>query len=67
MLPWAGSLELLPQNDTSIEKRLRSLKPVRGGWTAQSPYNINPTNRQFQTTGFCAAGAYCCGIALRGV
>ena len=47
MLPWAGSLELLPQGDPSIEM-IALAKTSRGGWTAQSPYNINPTNRQFQ-------------------
>ena len=47
MLPWAGSLELLPQGDPSVEM-IALAKTSRGGWTAQSPYNINPTNRQFQ-------------------
>ena len=47
MLPWAGSIELLPQGDSAIET-IALAKTSRGGWTAQSPYNINPTNRQFQ-------------------
>lgn len=47
MLPWAGSLELLPQGDSAVEA-IALAKTSRGGWTAQSPYNINPTNRQFQ-------------------
>ena len=47
MLPWASSLELLPQRDTSVEA-IALAKTSRGGWTAQSPYNISPTNRQFQ-------------------
>ena len=46
-LPWASSLELLPQADPSVETIVLA-KTSRGGWTAQSPYNINPTNRQFQ-------------------
>ena len=47
MLPWAGSIELLPQGDSAIEM-IALAKTSRSGWTAQSPYNINPTNRQFQ-------------------
>lgn len=47
MFPWAGSIELLPQGDSPIEA-IALAKTSRGGWTAQSPYNINPTNRQFQ-------------------
>ena len=47
MLPWAGSIEILPQGDSAIET-IALAKTSRGGWTAQSPYNINPTNRQFQ-------------------
>ncbi len=47
MFPWAGSIELPPQGDASIET-IALAKTSRGGWTAQSPYNINPTNRQFQ-------------------
>ena len=46
-LPWTSSLELLPQADPSVETIVLA-KTSRGGWTAQSPYNINPTNRQFQ-------------------
>ena len=46
-LNWASSLELLPQEDTSVEA-IALAKTSRGGWTAQSPYNISPTNRQFQ-------------------
>ena len=47
MLPWAGSLDLLPQGDASVEA-IALAKTSRGGWTAQGPYNINPQNRQFQ-------------------
>ena len=47
MLPWAGSIELLPQGDSAVEM-IALAKTSTGGWTAQSPYNINPTNRQFQ-------------------
>ena len=46
-LNWASSLELLPQEDASVEA-IALAKTSRGGWTAQSPYNISPTNRQFQ-------------------
>ena len=46
-LHWASSLELLPQEDASVEA-IALAKTSRGGWTAQSPYNISPTNRQFQ-------------------
>jgi gliding-associated putative ABC transporter substrate-binding component GldG len=46
-LNWASSLELLPQEDGSVEA-IALAKTSRGGWTAQSPYNISPTNRQFQ-------------------
>jgi len=46
-LPWASSIELLPQEDASVEA-IALAKTSRGGWTAQSPYNISPTNRQFQ-------------------
>ena len=47
MLPWASSIELLPQGDSAVEA-IALAKTSKGGWTAQSPYNINPTNRQFQ-------------------
>ena len=47
MLPWAGSIELLPQGDSAVAA-IALAKTSRGGWTAQSPYNVNPTNRQFQ-------------------
>ena len=46
-LHWASSLELLPQEDASVEA-IALAKTSRGGWTVQSPYNISPTNRQFQ-------------------
>ena len=46
-LHWASSLELLSQEDASVEA-IALAKTSRGGWTAQSPYNISPTNRQFQ-------------------
>ena len=46
-LHWASSLELLPQEDAAVEA-IALAKTSRGGWTAQSPYNISPTNRQFQ-------------------
>ena len=45
--PWAGSLELVPKAAVPVEA-LALAKTSRGGWTAQSPYNISPTNRQFQ-------------------
>jgi gliding-associated putative ABC transporter substrate-binding component GldG len=43
-LPWASSLELLPQVDESIEA-VGLAKTSDAGWTVQSPYNINPNNR----------------------
>ena len=46
-LHWASSLELLPQEGASVEA-IALAKTSKGGWTAQSPYNISPTNRQFQ-------------------
>ena len=46
-LPWTSSLELLAQGDAAVETIVLA-KTSRGGWTAQSPYNISPTNRQFQ-------------------
>ena len=45
--PWAGSLELVPNADAPVET-IALAKTSRGGWTAQSPYNISPMNRQFQ-------------------
>ena len=46
-LHWASSLELLSQEDAAVET-IALAKTSTGGWTAQSPYNISPTNRQFQ-------------------
>ena len=63
--PWAGSLELIPNADTSVEA-IALAKTSRGGWTAQSPYNISPTNRQFQPP-TSVQQAHTVGISLSGV
>ena len=63
-LPWARSLELLPQGDAAIEA-VALAKTSRGGWTAQSPYNINPTSRQFQPPA-SVQQAYTVAVSLSG-
>ena len=63
--PWAGSLELIPNADTPVEA-IALAKTSRGGWTAQSPYNISPTNRQFQPP-TSVQQAHTVGISLSGV
>ena len=65
MLPWASSLELLSQGDASVEM-VALAKTSRGGWTAQSPYNISPTNRQFQPPG-SVQQAHTVAVSLSGV
>ena len=63
--PWAGSLELIPNADTPVEA-IALAKTSRGGWTAQSPYNISPTNRQFQPPA-SVQQAHTVAISLSGV
>ena len=63
--PWAGSLELIPNADASVEA-IALAKTSRGGWTAQSPYNISPTNRQFQPPA-SVQKAHTVAISLSGV
>ena len=63
--PWAGSLELVPKADVPVEA-LALAKTSRGGWTAQSPYNISPTNRQFQPPA-SVQQAHTVAVSLSGV
>ena len=63
--PWAGSLELIPNADAPVEA-IALAKTSRGGWTAQSPYNISPTNRQFQPPA-SVQQAHTVAISLSGV
>ena len=63
--PWAGSLELIPNVDAPVEA-IALAKTSRGGWTAQSPYNISPTNRQFQPPA-SVQQAHTVAISLSGV
>lgn len=63
--PWAGSLELIPNVDAPVEA-IALAKTSRGGWTAQSPYNISPTNRQFQPP-TSVQQAHTVAISLSGV
>ena len=63
--PWAGSLELIPNVDAPVEA-IALAKTSRGGWTAQSPYNISPTNRQFQPPA-SVQKAHTVAISLSGV
>ena len=63
--PWAGSLELIPNADASVEA-IALVKTSRGGWTTQSPYNISPTNRQFQPPA-SVQKAHTVAISLSGV
>ena len=63
--PWAGSLELIPNADAPVEA-IALAKTSRGGWTAQSPYNISPTNRQFQPPA-SVQKAHTVAISLSGV
>ena len=63
--PWAGSLELIPNADTPVEA-IALARTSRGGWTAQSPYNISPTNRQFQPPA-SVQQAHTVAISLSGV
>ena len=65
MLPWAGSLELLPKENASVEAVVLA-KTSKGGWTAQSPYNINPTSRQFQPPA-SVQQAHTVAVSLSGV
>ena len=64
-LHWASSLELLPQGDPSVETIVLA-KTSRGGWTAQSPYNISPTDRQFQPPA-SVQQAHTVAVSLSGV
>jgi gliding-associated putative ABC transporter substrate-binding component GldG len=64
-LNWASSLELLPQEDASVEA-IALAKTSRGGWTAQSPYNISPTDRQFQPPA-SVQQAHTVAVSLSGV
>ena len=64
-LHWASSLELLPQGDPSVET-IALAKTSRGGWTAQSPYNISPTDRQFQPPA-SVQQAHTVAVSLSGV
>ena len=64
-LNWASSLELLPQEDASVEA-IALAKISRGGWTAQSPYNISPTDRQFQPPA-SVQQAHTVAVSLSGV
>ena len=63
--PWAGSLELIPNVDAPVEA-IALANTSRGGWTAQSPYNISPTNRQFQPP-TSVQQAHTVAISLSGV
>ena len=63
--PWAGSLELIPNADAPVEA-IALAKTSRGGWTAQSPYNISPMNRQFQPPA-SVQQAHAVAISLSGV
>ena len=64
-LNWASSLELLPQEDASVEA-IALAKTSRGGWTTQSPYNISPTDRQFQPPA-SVQQAHTVAVSLSGV
>ena len=64
-LNWASSLELLPKEDASAEA-IALAKTSRGGWTAQSPYNISPTDRQFQPPA-SVQQAHTVAVSLSGV
>ena len=63
-LPWASSLELLSKEDASVETVVLA-QTSKSGWTAQSPYNISPTNRQFQPPS-SAQQAYTVAASLSG-
>ena len=63
--PWVGSLELIPNADAPVEA-IALAKTSRGGWMAQSPYNISPTNRQFQPPA-SVQQAHTVAISLSGV
>ena len=63
--PWASSLELIPNADAPVEA-IALAKTSRGGWTTQSPYNISPTNRQFQPPA-SVQQAHTVAISLSGV
>ena len=64
-LNWASSLELLPKEGASAEA-IALAKTSRGGWTAQSPYNISPTDRQFQPPA-SVQQAHTVAVSLSGV
>ena len=67
VLPWASSLELLPQEGNAIQVTALA-KTSNGAWTTQSPYNLDPgapTNR-FNPSG-STSNAYTVAAALSGV
>ena len=66
MLPWAGSIELLPQGDSAVEM-IALAKTSRGGMDGSEPLQHQSDEPPIPTASFCAAGSHRCRIALRGV
>jgi gliding-associated putative ABC transporter substrate-binding component GldG len=64
-LTWASSLELLSKENESVDITALA-KTSKSGWTVQAPYNISPTNRQFQPPS-SAQQAYTVAASLSGV
>lgn len=67
VLPWASSLELLPQEGNAIQVTALA-KTSNGAWTTQSPYNLDPSApaNRFNPSG-STSGAYTVAVALSGV
>ena len=67
VLPWASSLELLPQDGNAIQATALA-KTSKGAWTTQSPYNLDPSApaNTFNPSG-STSGAYTVAVALSGV
>ncbi len=67
VLPWASSLELLPQEGNAIQVTALA-KTSNVAWTTQSPYNLDPSapTNQFNPSG-STSNAYTVAAALSGV